>query len=45
VKAATDVWRYHWHIATSTLLLVLAGLIIGAMALLADLIVRSRGDT
>ena len=44
VKAVVDVIRYHFHIATSTLLLVMSGLIIGAMALLADLIVRSRID-
>jgi glycosyltransferase involved in cell wall biosynthesis len=44
VKAVVDMWRFSWHIATSTLLLIMAGLIIGAMALLADLIVRSRVD-
>ena len=37
--------RYQFRLTTSTLLLVLTGLIIGSMALLADLIVRSRGDT
>jgi polyisoprenyl-phosphate glycosyltransferase len=45
VKAVYDVIRYYFHITTSTLLLVLTGMIIAAMALLADLIVRSRGDT
>ncbi len=45
VKAVYDVIRYQFHLTTSTLLLALSGLIIGAMALLADLIVRSRGDT
>jgi glycosyltransferase involved in cell wall biosynthesis len=44
VKAVVDVVRYQFHIATSTLLLIMSGLIIGAMALLADLIVRSRAD-
>jgi hypothetical protein len=45
VKAVYDAIRYYFHITTSTLLLVLTGMIIAAMALLADLIVRSRGDT
>jgi glycosyltransferase involved in cell wall biosynthesis len=45
VKAVFDVVRYDFHIATSTLLLVLSGMIIGSMALLADLIVRSRNET
>jgi polyisoprenyl-phosphate glycosyltransferase len=45
IKAVVDIFRYDWHIATSTLLLVMSGLIIGAMAVLADLIVRSRVDT
>jgi glycosyltransferase involved in cell wall biosynthesis len=44
VKAVVDMIRYDWHIATSTLLLIMSGLLIGAMALLADLIVRSRVD-
>ena len=44
IKAVTDVWRFRFHIATSTLLLILSGLLIGAIALLADLIVRSRVD-
>jgi hypothetical protein len=45
VKAVVDVIRYQFRITTSTLLLIVSGLIIAAMALLADLIVRSRGDT
>ncbi len=45
IKSIIDVIRYHFRITTSTLLLILSGLIIAAMALLADLIVRSRGDS
>jgi len=51
VKAAVDVVRYaitdgFWfYISTNAVLLVVTGLIIAAVALLADLIVRSRGDT
>ncbi len=44
VKAVVDVARYHFRLTTSTMLLILAGLIIGAIALLADLIVRSRPE-
>jgi glycosyltransferase involved in cell wall biosynthesis len=43
-KAIVDLVRFPLQIATSTLLLIVAGLIVGAIALLADLIVRSRGD-
>jgi hypothetical protein len=39
------VVRYHFRITTNTLLLLVSGLIIASVALLADLIVRSRGDT
>ena len=45
VKGIADVIRYDLRVTTSTLLLVLGGLIIGSMALLADLIVRSRAET
>src|SRR5215203_1857264 len=45
VKAIVDMTRYHFHVATSTLLLFMSGLIIASMALLADLIVRSRAET
>jgi len=44
VKAVVDLVRFPLQIATSTLLLIVAGLLIGAIALLADLIVRSRAD-
>jgi len=39
------VIRHDLRVTTSTLLLLMSGLIIGSMALLADLIVRSRADT
>jgi glycosyltransferase involved in cell wall biosynthesis len=50
VKAIADVVRYsitehYWfHITTNAVLLVVSGLIVASMALLADLIVRSRAD-
>ena len=44
VKTIYDLIRYHFHLTTSSLLLVVSALIVGSMALLADLIVRSRGD-
>jgi glycosyltransferase involved in cell wall biosynthesis len=44
VKGIFDVARYHFHLTTNTLLVFVTGLIIGAVALLADLIVRSRGE-
>ena len=44
VKGIFDVVRYHFHLTTNTLLIFVTGLIIGAVALLADLIVRSRGE-
>jgi glycosyltransferase involved in cell wall biosynthesis len=43
-KVVYDVVAHPVRIATNTILLILAGLIIGSMALLADLIVRSRTD-
>jgi polyisoprenyl-phosphate glycosyltransferase len=51
LKSLVDVVHYavayhKWlYITTNAVLLIVAGLIIGAVALLADLIVRSRGDT
>ena len=45
VKAIVDLFRYNLRITTSTLLLILSGMLIGSIALLADLIVRSRIDT
>ncbi len=44
VKGIVDVVRYHFHLTTNTMLLFVTGLIIGAVALLADLLVRSRGE-
>jgi len=44
-KGIADVIRHDLRVTTSTLLLLMSGLIIGSMALLADLIVRSRADT
>ncbi len=44
VKAIVDVVRYHFRITTNAMLLIVTGLIIAAVALLADLIVRSRSD-
>jgi glycosyltransferase involved in cell wall biosynthesis len=42
VKGAVDLIRYHFRLTTNAMLLLLTGLIIAAVALLADLIVRSR---
>lgn len=44
VKVIYDVVTNPVRVAINTLLLILTGLIIASMALLADLIVRSRGD-
>jgi glycosyltransferase involved in cell wall biosynthesis len=44
VKGIVDLARYHLRITTNSVLLILTGLIIGAIALLADLIVRSRAE-
>ncbi|MBX6773186.1 MAG: glycosyltransferase family 2 protein [Chloroflexi bacterium] len=43
-KGIADVVRYHFHLSTNTVLIFVTGLIIAAVALLADLFVRSRGD-
>jgi glycosyltransferase involved in cell wall biosynthesis len=45
VKAVVDLVIHPIRIADDTLLLLISGLIIGAVALLADLIVRSRAAT
>jgi glycosyltransferase involved in cell wall biosynthesis len=45
VKGIYDLVVHHFHIANDTLLVFVTGLILASMALLADLIVRSRGDT
>jgi polyisoprenyl-phosphate glycosyltransferase len=44
VKAVFDLVTHPLRLATNTLLIFLTGLIIGSLALLADLIVRSRPD-
>jgi glycosyltransferase involved in cell wall biosynthesis len=44
VKGVYDLIAHHFHIANDTLLIFVTGLILGSMALLADLIVRSRAD-
>ncbi len=43
VKLVTDLVRYDWHVATSTLLLLFVGFQIAVLALIGDLVVRSRG--
>jgi polyisoprenyl-phosphate glycosyltransferase len=45
VKAIVDMVRHPFYFPANTVLLVMAALLIGSMALLADLIVRSRGDS
>ncbi|MEU8266729.1 glycosyltransferase family 2 protein [Sphaerisporangium sp. NPDC049002] len=42
-KGVVDMFRHPFYFPASTVMLVLSGLIIGSLALLADLIVRSRG--
>jgi glycosyltransferase involved in cell wall biosynthesis len=44
VKAVYDIATHPVRVATNTILVFLTGLIIASMALLADLIVRSRND-
>ncbi|MGH3744264.1 MAG: glycosyltransferase family 2 protein [Mycobacteriales bacterium] len=44
VKGIVDISRYHVRLTTNSLLLIITGLIVAAVALLADLIVRSRAD-
>ena len=44
-KGIIDVIRYNFGITTNAVLLFISGLLIFTLALLADLIVRSRGDT
>src|SRR3954447_12577301 len=45
IKSIVDMVRHPFYFPANTVLLVMAGLLIGSMALLADLIVRSRGDS
>ncbi|GAB6900996.1 glycosyltransferase family 2 protein [Kineosporia succinea] len=45
VKAVVDMVRHPFYFPANTMLLIIAGLLIASMGLLADLIVRSRGDS
>jgi polyisoprenyl-phosphate glycosyltransferase len=45
LKGIYDMAVHPFYFAIDTVLIFLTGLIIASMALLADLIVRSRGDT
>jgi glycosyltransferase involved in cell wall biosynthesis len=45
VKAVYDVAAHPVHIAADTVLIVITGLLIGSLALLGDLVVRSRAET
>jgi hypothetical protein len=40
VKAVTDMFRFDLHVTTSSVLIIMTGVQIGAIALIADLIVR-----
>jgi polyisoprenyl-phosphate glycosyltransferase len=44
VKAVVDMFQYFFRVTTNAMLLIVTGLIIASVALLADLIVRSRAD-
>ena len=44
VKAVVDMVRHPFYFPANTVLIVVSSLIIASMALLADLVVRSRGD-
>jgi glycosyltransferase involved in cell wall biosynthesis len=44
LKTAVDVVHYHFRITTNAVLLVVTGLLVASLALLADLVVRSRAD-
>jgi glycosyltransferase involved in cell wall biosynthesis len=44
VKAVVDIVRYDFRITTNAMLMIVTGLIVASLALLADLIVRSRAD-
>jgi glycosyltransferase involved in cell wall biosynthesis len=44
IKAVVDMIRYSFRVTTNAMLLIVTGLIIASVALLADLIVRSRSD-
>ncbi|MEV0581902.1 glycosyltransferase family 2 protein [Nonomuraea sp. NPDC050310] len=44
VKGVFDVARYGFYLTSNTIVIFLSGMLIGSVALLADLIVRSRGE-
>ena len=44
VKGVVDMVRHPFYFPANTVLLLVSGLLIGAVALLADLVVRSRDD-
>lgn len=44
IKAIVDVVRYDFRITTNAMLLIVTGLLVASVALLADLIIRSRPD-
>jgi len=44
VKAIVDIFQYYFRVTTNAMLLIVTGLLIASVALLADLIVRSRAD-
>ena len=44
VKAVVDMVRHPFYFPANTVLLLVSGLLVGAVALLADLVVRSRDD-
>jgi glycosyltransferase involved in cell wall biosynthesis len=44
VKLVVDLIHYDWHVTTSTLLLLTVGFQIAVLALIGDLVVRSRGS-
>ena len=43
IKLVVDVIRYDFHVTGSTLLLLFAGFQVAVLALIGDLVVRSRG--
>lgn len=44
VKGVVDIVRYGFYLTSNTIVIFLSGLLIGSLALLADLIVRSRSE-
>ncbi len=44
LKGLYDVWYYGFYLTSNTVVIFLSGMLIGSVALLADLIVRSRGE-